>query len=250
MSRFYIESSPMPARGPARDLTILIAVLFAGYAMHFFPATEALCRRLELAEAVWLDGQVYRLLSYPFLGSVVPPLLYVLESAAIFALGMSVAPRLQRARFWWTLLWVAVVAGTLAILASLALRRLGFGEWQSLAILQGQHVVVAALFGAWIGQGRGRALRLGGFSLRSATVVMAALAAVALLSLGHRDLAGGVGLVAAIALFHGALAPGGLRATLRHPVQHLRALFWRRRFEKMAREHGLHVVRDHDDTIN
>lgn len=130
---------------PASDLIALLLVLFATYSMQFFASTAWLSVLLRLSPAVWQQGFVWQLASYPFAGFGPPSLWFLLELLIVFMFGNQVYWRLGRRRFWQLLAGVAAAAGIIAVLLALATGP----HPATFSLMQGQRMLLAILIAAF-----------------------------------------------------------------------------------------------------
>lgn len=145
--------SPYPVRPtfggltgpPAPHIVALLVVLFATYSLQFFAATAWLPAFMRLTPAVWQQGFVWQLASYPFAGYGPPSLWFLLELLIIFMFGNQVYWRLGRRTFWRVLMVVTVLAAGLAIFVALLA---GAGP-TAFTIMQGQRMVLIILIAAF-----------------------------------------------------------------------------------------------------
>ncbi len=130
---------------PARDVVVLLIVLFVTYALQFFASTAWLPALLRLSPAVWQVGFVWQLVSYTFAGFGPPSLWFLLELLIFFMFGNQVYSRLGRRRFWWVLIGVAAAAAVVAVFVALA----GGTPPTAFNIMQGQRMLLAIFIAAF-----------------------------------------------------------------------------------------------------
>jgi len=134
---------------PPADLVALLAVLFATFVLQFFAATAALPAALRLTPGVWTGWQLWRLVSYPFVGFGVPDLWFVLELVILFFFARDVRARLGRRRFWTMCVGVGAAGGVAASLAAAAWPALAHGLGMPFQLMQGQRLLMAVMLAAF-----------------------------------------------------------------------------------------------------
>ncbi|MDX1502323.1 MAG: hypothetical protein R3325_08155 [Thermoanaerobaculia bacterium] len=234
-------SGPVP-----RDVWVLLGTIFVTFSLQFFPATALLPAWLRLTPAVWRIGALWQLVTYPFVGAGAPGLWFLLELLILFLFARQVLTVLGRRRFWNLLLTVAVAAALVAVAVELVGtwvtgRPPGPGAFQ---LLQGQHTVVAILIAAFATLYRDATIYLffvlpiRAFWFLGLEILFAFMG-----FLSTRDLAGFLGLCAAVGLTYLVLVTGGGRRGLREAWLRLQALWMRWRLAYLRRRRGFTVVR-------
>lgn len=147
----FRSPTPLPpsfsglAGPPARDLVALLAILFATFAFQFFAATAWLPALLRLSPAVWQQGFLWQLVTYPFAGYGPPSLWFLLELLILYIFGNQVYWRLGRRRFWQVLVVVAAAAAAAATLVALS----GRYSNPTFPLMQGQRMLLVILIAAF-----------------------------------------------------------------------------------------------------
>lgn len=214
---------------PAPDLVTLLAIVFTTFTLQFFEATAWLPALLRLTPALWQDGYLWQLVTYPFAGFGPPSLWFLLELLILYMFGNQVYWRLGRRRFWQVLLGSTATAALVATLVALAVgdHPLGF------TLMQGQRTLLALCIAAFAASfGDATILLFFVLPVKARWFVWIELAVAFIAYLSTRDLAGFAGVCAAVAggFFAAAGPSGGRRAWLSLQELRLRlALRLRRR---------------------
>ncbi len=147
--------------GPAqRDVVLLVAVVFVTYSAQFFTSALSV---LRLSDAVWLQGQVWRAVSYPFIGLAngglsgrpMASVFILLELFILYMFASDVFRVLGRRRFWRTLVFstagAAIIALVVHAVGGLATgdRALGGQAMNAFVLMQGQRMVLAVIIAAY-----------------------------------------------------------------------------------------------------
>ncbi len=209
--------SPYPVRPtfggltgpPAPDLIAMLLTLFATYSLQFFASTAWLPALMRLSPAIWQQGLVWQLISYPFAGFGPPSLWFLLELLILFMFGNQVYWRLGRRRFWRMVAGVAAAAGGIAVLVALA----SGASPATFSIMQGQRMLLAILIAAFAtAWGDATILLFFVLPVKARWFLWIEVAVAFIAFLSTRDLPGLAGVSAAIALtFVAVSGPGGRR---------------------------------------
>ncbi len=237
-----------PGGRPAPDITALLAVVFATWAMQFFSATAAVLALLRLTPAVWRSAYLWELGTYPFIGFGPASPWILLELLIVLWFGQDVRARLGRRGFWTLVATAALAAAVAAVAVQIALEAAGAaGTPFPFQIMQGQRVLLAILVAAFATL-YGDATILLFFVLpmpaRWFLWLEVALAFVAYLS--SKDLAGFAGVCAAVAATALTLPGSSARQRLRRRYLSWRARRIESRLARLARRRGLRVIRRDD----
>ncbi len=206
--------SPYPVRPtfggltgpPAPHLVALLAVLFATYSLQFFAPTAWLPALLRLTPAVWQQGFVWQLVSYPFAGYGPPSLWFLLELLILFMFGNQVCWHLGRRGFWRVLLGVTVIAAGAAVLVALLI---GVGP-TTFSLMQGQRMLLAILIAAFAtAYGDATILLFFILPIRARWFLWIEVAVAFIAFLSTRDLPGFAGVCAAVAATFAVLSGPG-----------------------------------------
>ena len=197
---------------PARDLLLLVGVLFVTFSMQFLPGLSLVPELMRLSSSVWQQGMVWQLLTYPAAGWGGPSIWFLLELLILYMFANDVRWALGKRRFW-NLLWMS--AGLAAVAACVVQLLAGGAGGNAFVLMQGQRMVLAIV--------------IAGFALirRDATIMLffvlpikarwfiwieIAFAWIALLGTG--DVAGFVGICTAIGAVFVLLRPGRARSLM------------------------------------
>lgn len=134
--------------GPVpRDLIALLVFVFATFSLQFLvPGAIAW---LRLTPLVWQAGAVWQVATYAPTGYGPPSVWILLELLILFWFGRDVFWRLGRAGFWRTLAWGAVGGALVALAVDLAMRFFAAAPAASMALMQGQRMLLVCLIAAF-----------------------------------------------------------------------------------------------------
>lgn len=224
---------------PPADLVALLAVLFATFGLQFFGATAAVPQALRLSSAVWTGWQLWRLASYPFVGSGAPDLWFVVELVILFFFAREVRAHLGPRRFWVLCGGVGTVAGLVASLAALAWPALVPALGMPFQLMQGQRVLLATMLAAFAALA-GDAVVYVFFvlPLQARYFPLASLALAGVAYLATRDLPGLVGVATATGAAWLWVRPGSLRRWRLHVERRIA----RARLRRLERRRGWRVL--------
>jgi hypothetical protein len=232
---------------PPRDLVVLLAVVFVTFSLQFFSTTAPLLALARLTPAVWRAGALWQLATYPFAGYGPPSLLFLLELLMLYWFGRDVFERLGRRRFWTRLAYGAVGGGIGAVAVDLAAAFAGSGGAALAAapfvLLQGQRMLLVVAVAAFATLNRHATILLFFVLPMPARWFLGLEIVIAFLGfLGTRDLAGFLGICAAVGIVYGALYPSGPRRAAREGWLRLQQGWARRRLARLRRRRGIRVV--------
>lgn len=229
---------------PPRDLLILLAVVFVTFSLQFFAATAPLVALLRLTPAVWGYGFLWQLATYPLAGAGDPTLWILLELLIVYWFGRDVFWRLGRRNFWKLLAWAAISAALVAVGVDLAGRLLGFVHPQPFLLMQGQRMLLAITICAFASLYRDATILLFFvLPVQARWFIPLEILFTFIAFLRTRDLAGFLGVCAAVAVTWSLLTRGGLRRGLRELWLRLQQRWMRWRLERLRRRRGLRVVK-------
>jgi hypothetical protein len=235
--------------GLPRDLAVVLVTLFVTYAMQFFESTRSIMEHLRLTPQVWRTGFLWQLATYPFIGWGAPPSVwFLLELLVLYWFGRDVFAGLGRRHFWRMVAWCAVGGGLVAVavdvlmwLASGATG--GQPEIAPFPLLQGQRVLVAIFVAAFATANRQAKILLFFVLPIEARWFIGIEILIGFIGyLQTRDLAGFLGLCAAIGLAYVYVRDGGIGRGLRQT--RLRAQRWwiQQKLNRARRKRGFRVV--------
>ncbi len=226
------------------DLIALVAFVFLTFCLQFFESTAPFLSRLRLSNAVWQRGEVWRVLTYPFVGFGAPSLWILLQLAMLLWFGRDIYVRLGRKRFWRVLVLGALVAAAVA----LGVEAL-FGPWgwwptrSPYLLLQGQQLILALLVAAFATLYRSATISLMFvLPISAAWFIPIELLLAFLGFLWSKDLAGFLGLAAGIGFTWAILSPNRAQRAPKELALRLRRLWYELRLARMKRRRGLKVI--------
>lgn len=233
------------SRGAPRDVLAMLAVVFVTYSMQFFQATEGIVARLRLTPWVWMKGWLWQLVTYPFIGVGDASVWVLLELVFLFFFARDVFSRLGRRGFWRVLLVGSLTGGVVAILVDLLARFLGEVPASSLVLAQGQHMLFVIIIAAFA------------VLYRDATIMLMLIVPVQarwflpiellvtfIVFLRTHDLAGFLGVCAALGVTWATLRRGGFRGAGREAWLRAQGWWLRQRMGRLRRKRGFRVVED------
>ncbi len=130
--------------GPhARDLLLLVAVLFVTFSMQFLPGLALVPDLMRLSSSVWQQGMLWQLVTYPAAGWGGPSIWFLLGLLFFYMFAGDLRWALGRQRFW-NLLWMSAGAAALvACLVQVLLESAGGGGPTAFVLMQGQQMLLA-----------------------------------------------------------------------------------------------------------
>jgi hypothetical protein len=236
-------SGPVP-----RDLWILLGVLFATFSLQFFRSTALIPALLRLTPFAWQRLWVWQLASYPFIGAGGPSIWILLELYFLFVFARDVYAGLGRRHFWRLLATVSVLSALVAVAVN-ALTTLaggGFGM-EPFSLMQGQRILLSILIAAFATANR-RATILFMFVLPIEAQWFLGLEILfAFIGfLQTRDLAGFLGICAAVGLTFSYIRSGGggrrNRTTLREMRLRIERWWIGKKLDRMKKKRGFRVI--------
>lgn len=233
---------------PPRDVLILLVVIFVTFTLRQFATTADLVNVLRLSPAIWQQGQLWRVMTYPVAGTGVPGLWFLLELLILYWFARDVYNALGRLRFWKLLAFSSGGAGVVAVATQLLVVALGGAvPSNGFLIVQGQHILVVVAIASFATLYRNATiyfLFLIPLPARWFLWIEVLLGFMAFLNL--HDVAGFLGLCTAVGISYIYLAPTSARRMLREGW--LRFQRWRIQLKlaRIRKKTGIHVVRDED----
>jgi hypothetical protein len=214
---------------------LLLAAVFATFSMQFFESTAVVPALLRLTPAV-LGGLVWQLVTYPFVGAGGASIWFLLELLILFWFGRDVFLRLGRRRFWRLILVTAVVAAAVAVLTHALMVLAGGGSAAPFITMQGHRMLITILIAAFATlYGEATILLFFVLPLKARWFLwLEILAAFVFGLLPYKDLAGFLGVCAAVLLTFASLQPRGPGRALHD---------WRKRLERWVLERRLARLR-------
>ncbi len=199
--------------GPhARDLLLLVGVLFVTFSMQFLPGLAFVPALMRLSSSVWQQGMVWQLLTYPAAGWGGPSIWFLLELLIFYMFANDLRWALGRQRFW-NLLWMS--AGAAAVVACLVQILLGAGG-SAFVLMQGQRMLLAIVIAAFaLVRGNATIMLFFVLPIRAKWFIWIEIAFAWVGFLATTDLAGFLGVCTAIAAVFALLRPGRTKGLMR-----------------------------------
>lgn len=227
-----------------RDVWVLMGIVFATFSLRFFASTAWLPTLLELSPDVWERGFLWQLVSYAFVGRGPSGIWLLITLLILYMFAGQVYSRLGRRGFWRVLIGAVAAGGIVAALVQLVSNLIsGVSGVGSFPVLQGERMLVAVLIAAFATLA-GEAIIHLFFVLpvRAAWFIGLELIFAFLGFLSTRDLAGMLGVWAAVGYtvfaLRGGFRPGGLRELWLR----LQERWFRLRLKQMKAKRGLEVL--------
>jgi hypothetical protein len=232
----------------------ILAVVFVTYSMQFFDATAVIPSLLRLTPAV-VRGRLWQLASYPFIGTGGVSLWFLLELLILYWFGRDVFWRLGRQRFWRLIVITSVIAAVIAVLIHLITVAAGAPSTAPFITMQG-HRMLITMFIAAFATLYGDATILLFFVLPVKArwfLWLEILFAFVFGLLPYKDIAGFLGVAAAVFLTYSLLSPGGPGAVLHRWHKEAERRILEQRLARMRRKRRFDVIdgdRDDDEYIH
>lgn len=254
-----VTRNPTPGRmdfglsgTPPVDLLVLLGVLIVTFVLRFFAATQLVPRVLELTPLVWMRGWVWQLATYPFIGYGSPGIGFLIELLILYMFGKDVFFGLYRRHFWRLLVFASVgaavvAAGLHAVLALTGGPTGGMDVPGAFSIMQGQRMLLAIFIAAFATAHRDATVYLFFFLQIPARWLFVVEGLFALMAfLATRDLAGFVGICAAMGFTYLYVRSSGSVHGGRRTFREIRLRFerWRiqRKLDRARRKRGFTVI--------
>ncbi len=230
------------AGGPPapRPLLYLLGFIFVTFTLQFFATTKPWLALLRLTPAVWEAGFVWQLLTYGFVGFGQPDFWILLQLLMLFFFGRDVYGELGRIRFWKLLAYGALTASVVAVLVELLAGSAGwFPERLPFMLIQGQQILLVILVAAFAVLRRNAVILLMFVLPVKARWFLPLEILLGFLGfLWSKDLAGFLGLSAAVGITWWLLQPTSLRRLLREARLRLEQRWLKLRMAGLRRRRG------------
>lgn len=199
--------------GPhARDLLLLVGVLFVTFSMQFLQGLAFVPDLMRLSSSVWQQGMIWQLLTYPAAGWGGPSIWFLLELLIFYMFANDLRWALGRQRFW-NLLWMS--AGAAAVVACLVQILLGAGG-NAFVLMQGQRMLLAIVIAAFaLVRGNATIMLFFVLPIRAKWFIWIEIAFAWVGFLATTDLAGFLGICTAIGAVFALLRPGRTKGLMR-----------------------------------
>lgn len=221
---------------PPRDIVAVLVAIFVTFTLQFFAATAIIPALLRLTPGVF-RGMVWQLATNPFVGTGGASLWFLLELLILYWFGRDVFWRLGRRRFWRAVLLAAVGSALVAVLVQGLLMLAGFSPPLAVAfsILQGQRLLLAILIAAFATLYADATILLFFIlPIRARWFLWIEVLFAFLAYLNSKDLAGFLGVCAAVLITYVHLTGGGFGRHLHR---------WRKEVERKILEQRLRRMR-------
>jgi len=227
---------------PPRDVLVILVVLFVTFSMRFFSSTAAIPELLSLSARV-LAGFVWQLVTYPFVGTTTSAFWFLLELLILFWFSRDVYRRLGRRRFWQLVMWTAIGAAVVAVVAEAAMLAAGV-QHMAFVTMQGQRMLMTIVIAAFATlYGEATIMLFFVLPVRARWFLwLEILFAFVFGLLPFKDLPGFLGVCTAVFLTYSTLTPGGPRRVLHNWRKRFEALIIEQRLKRMRRRRKFDVI--------
>jgi len=229
-----------------RDLIVLLAVIFVTFSLRYFPQTAWIPALFELSSAAWSGLQLWRLISYPFIGIGAAGFWFIIALVILYMFGRDAFYGLGRKHFWRMILWSAVGAALVAVATDILLGN-ALGSPYLYALMQGQ-TLLATIFVAAFATAKADATILLFFIIPMRARWFLALEIVFAFMgfLNTKDLPGFLGICAAVGLTYSYVRAGGSfafgRRRLRETRLRIERWWLQRKLDRNRRKRGFRVI--------
>ncbi len=231
--------------GPVpRDLLILLGVVFATFSLQFFETTSIVPALLRLTPLVWQRGFIWQLATYPFIGYGGPSIWFLLELLILFWFGRDVYAGMGRRHFWRLTMTAAIAAALVAVVVNvLATLAGGLVGPAPFGLMQGQRILTAIVVAAFATANRRATILLFFILPIEARWFLAIEILFAFIGfLQTHDLAGFLGICAAVGITYAYIAYGAGRRGLREVRLRLQRWWIARKLDRAKRKRNLRVI--------
>lgn len=236
-------------RGPVpRDLIVLLVVIFVTFSMQFFEGLRLLPQLLRLTPLLWQLGFVWQIATYPFIGQGAPGIWFLLELFILFLFGRDVFSRLGRRNFWRVVAWGTLTAGIVAVVVQVLGALPDLANPAPIVLLQGQRMLVVIVIAAFATLYQNATIYLFFvLPVQARWFLWLEILFAFMGFLGTGDLAGFLGITAAVGMVYNILTGGNLRRTSRELWLRFEQQRMRRKLAIMRRKRGLRIVKDESE---
>ena len=241
--------------GPhARDLLLLVAVLFVTFSMQFLPGLAFVPDLMRLSSSVWQQGMLWQLVTYAAAGWGGPSIWFLLGLLIFYMFANDLRWSLGKRRFW-NLLWMSAGAAALvACLVQVLLQSAGGEGRTAFVLMQGQQMLLAIVIAGFaLTRGNATIMLFFVLPIRAKWFIWIEIAFAWIGLLRSGDFAGFLGICTAIGAVFVLLRPGRTKGLMRE--MQLRYERWyvkqklsrgRRRFRVVP---GGKKPKDEDDSV-
>jgi hypothetical protein len=232
---------PMP-----RDLIVLLAVVFVTFSLRYFPSTAPIPAFFEISRAAWSGLEVWRLLTYPFIGIGAAGFWFIIGLVILYMFGRDAFYGLGRKHFWRLTLWSAVGAALVAVLTDIVARN-ALGSPYPFALMQGQ-TILATIYVAAFATAKADATILLFFiiPLKARWFLALEILFAFMGFLNTKDLPGFLGICAAVGLTYLYVRAGGSwgtgKRTLREARLRIERWWLQRKLDRNRKKRGFRVI--------
>jgi hypothetical protein len=223
-----------------RDLLILFGVLFATFSLQFF-VEPFFIWLFRLTPAVWQRGFVWQVATYPFIGYG-SGIFFLIGLIFLYIFARDVFYGLGR-RHFWRLVFAAAIGAALVALAVDALGRLaGWAAAEPFSLMQGQSLLWALFIAAYATANRGATIYLIIFPIEARWFLALEVLIVFIGFLQSKDLAGFLGMCAAMGIGVGYVRSGGRGIKLRELRLRMERRWIQWKLDRNKRKRGFRVI--------
>lgn len=221
---------------------MLATIVFLTWSLQFFAATAPLVALLRLTPAVWREGFLWQLLTYPAAGVGAPTPWILLELFVLVLFANAAVERMGRRGLWRLLGWSAL-AGAVVTIGVDALASTWGGGALAYPLIQGQRALLAALIAAFATLNPRATIMLFFVIPMPARWFLPLEVLLAFIGfLATKDLPGFLGLLVLIGVAWLVARGGSPWRNLREARLRLEAWWLRRRLDRRRRRSGLVVL--------
>jgi hypothetical protein len=231
-----------------RDIVILMAVVLGTFSLQFFAATAVVHRYLLLSSAVWRQGLLWQVATYPFAGVGPPSIWFLIELLILFLFSRTVYLQLGRSGFWRWLMTLSLLSALLAVVVDIVVNLFAGPSPAAFSLMQGQHMLLTLMIAAFATMNREATILIFFVLPVQAKWFLLLEVLFAFMGfLGSHDLAGFVGLCVGVGLTFVYLSSGSFGGQLHRGWLRLQERWIAWRLGSLRRQRGLHIVKDEDD---
>ena len=203
--------------GPhARDLLLLVAVVFVTFSMQFLPGLAFVPELMRLSSSVWQQGMLWQLVTYPAAGWGGPSIWFLLGLLIFYMFANDLRWSLGKRRFW-NLLWMSAGAAALvACVVQVLLQSAGATGTTAFVLMQGQQMLLAIVIAGFaLTRGNATIMLFFVLPIRAKWFIWIEIAFAWIGLLASGDFAGFLGICSAIGAVFVLLRPGRAKGLMR-----------------------------------
>lgn len=232
---------------PPRDVLILLGVLLFTYSLGFFETTAGFVRSLMLSRGVWNQGQLWQVVTYPFVGY--GGFLFLLTLLITFWFGRDVYNLLGRRHFWRLIAWATITSALVAIAVDFLLILAGIRLPAPFVLMQGSEMLLTILVSAFATLYRNATILLMFvLPIKARWFLWLAIIFAFMGFLPTKDFAGFVGVCVAVGVTYSMLTAGSLRKAMREYRLRLERRYLEFKMQRSRRR--FRVVKSKDDNVH